>query len=92
LILSINVCAQNRLKNTNVFVRIYDLQGKKISKGKLLSISETSLQLNRKRESVKIPANNIYSIITKRTAGNNVLVGAAIGATTMAIYGAATAT
>ena len=91
LILSINVCAQNELENTNVFVRVYNLQGEKISKGKILSFSETSLQLNRKRESVKIPVDSIGSIITKRAGGNNVLLGAAIGATTMAILGAATA-
>ena len=91
LILGINVCAQNVYENTNVFVRVYDLQGKKISKGKILSISETSLQLNRKGESVKIPVISIGSIKTKHSAGNNVLVGAAIGATSMAILGAATA-
>jgi len=91
LILSSNVCAQNGLENTNVFVRVYDLQGKKISKGKILSISETSLQLNRKGESMNIPVESIGSIKTKRSAGNNVLFGAATGATTMAILGAATA-
>ncbi|WP_223552282.1 hypothetical protein [Aestuariivivens sp. NBU2969] len=91
LILSINVCAQNEIENTNVFVRVYDFQGKKIGKGKILSISETSLQLYRKGESVKVMVNGIGSIKTKHSAGNNVLVGAATGATTMAILGAATA-
>ncbi len=91
LILSINVCAQNGFENTNVFVRVYDLQGKKIGKGKILSISETSLQLNRKGESMEIPVSSIGSIKTKRSAGHNVLVGAVIGASTMAFLGAATA-
>jgi hypothetical protein len=91
LILSISVYAQNEFENTNVFVRVYDLQGKKISKGKILSISETSLQLNRKVASVKIPVSSIGSIKTKRSAGHNVLVGTAIGATSMAIVGAASA-
>ena len=91
LILGINVCAQNAYENTNVFVRVYDLQGNKIGKGKILSISESSLQLNRKRESVEIPVSSIGSIKTKRSAGNNVLIGAVTGATTMAILGAATA-
>ena len=91
LILSINVYAQNEIENTNVFVRVYDFQGKKIGKGKILSISETSLQLYRKGESVKVMVNGIGSIKTKHAAGNNVLVGAATGATTMAILGAATA-
>ncbi len=76
LILSINVCAQNEFENTNVFVRVYDLQGKKIGKGKILSISETSLQLNGKGE---IPVSSIGSIKTKRSAGHNILVLAAVG-------------
>jgi len=87
LIMSLNIWAQNRFENTNVFVRVYDLQGKKISKGKILSISETSLQV----ESVEIPVNSIGSIKTKRSAGHNVLEGAVIGASTMGILGAATA-
>ncbi len=99
LILSINVCAQNEFKNTNVFVRVYDLQvvrvydlqGKKIGQGNILSISETSLQLNRQGESMEIPVNSIGSIKTKRSAVHNVLKGAVIGATTMALLGAATA-
>ena len=91
LILSINVCAQNGFENTNVFVRVYNLQGKKIGKGKILSISETSLQLNRKGESGKIPVSNIGFIKTKRSEGSNVLVGAAIGATTIGIFGAVAA-
>jgi len=91
MILSINVCAQNGFENANVFVRAYDLQGKKISKGKILSISETSLQLNRNGESMEIPLSSLGSIKTKHSAGNNILVGAATGATTMALLGVATA-
>jgi len=90
LILSINLCAQNEFKkNTNIFVRVYDLEGRKIAKGKILSISETSLHLYRKGESVKVMVNGIGSIKTKHSAGNNVLVGAVTGATIMAILGAA---
>ena len=90
LILSINLCAQNEFKkNTNIFVRVYDLEGRKIAKGKILSISETSLHLYRKGESVKVMVNGIGSIKTKHSAGNNVLVGATTGATIMAILGAA---
>lgn len=91
LILSINVSAQNDLQETNVFVRVYDLEGKKISKGKILSISETSLQLKRRRESVNIPLDSIALIKTKRSAGHNILFGAVIGTTVMALIGVATA-
>ena len=91
LILSINVCAQNGFENTNVFVRVYNLQGKKISKGKIFSISETSLQLKGKREPVIIAASSIGLIKTKHSGGNNVLMGAATGATGLAILMAASA-
>ncbi len=91
LILSVNVCAQNDLEEANVFVRVYDLQGKKISKGKILSISETSRQLIRKRKSINIPLDNICSVKTKHSTGNNILIGASIGATIMAIIGVVTA-
>jgi len=85
LILSINVCAQNEFENTNIFVRVYDLEGKKIGKGKILSISETSLQLYRKGEFI---VNGIGSIKTKHSGGNNRLIGAASGAVLLGTRGA----
>lgn len=91
LLLSLNIWAQDALKNTNIFVRVYDLQDNKIGKGKIHSFSDTSLQLYRKGEPVEIPVSNIGSIKTKRSAGNNVLYGAVTGAGTMAVLGAATA-
>ena len=45
LVLSMNVTAQNEVANTNIFIRIYDLQGKKINNGKIKSISKTSIEL-----------------------------------------------
>ncbi len=80
LILSINVCAQNEFKNTKVFVRVYDLQGNKMSQGKILSISDTSLQLKRYGESIEIPVSSIGLIKTKRSAGHNILIGVIGGA------------
>jgi hypothetical protein len=91
LILSMNVYAQNRLENTNIFLRVYNLESKKIYKGKILSVSETALHLSRNGESIEIPVSSIGSIKTKRSGGNNVLIGAASGATVMGILGAATA-
>lgn len=91
LLLSINLCAQNEFQNTKVFVRIYDLQSKKIAKGKIVSISETAVQLANKGETIDIPLSSIGAIKTKRSAGHNVLVGAGSGATAIAILGAATA-
>jgi len=91
LILSIHISAQEGTEKANVFVRVYDLQGKKISKGNILSISDTSLQLKGKREPMKISARSIGLIKTKHSGGNNILIGAATGATFLAILGAITA-
>ncbi|MGB5419117.1 hypothetical protein [Algibacter sp.] len=86
LILSINVFTQNEVY-TNTFVRIYNLNGKKINKGKVKSISETSIELYLKGESIKIPLSQIGKIKTKRSVGNNVGKGALIGGGSLAVLG-----
>lgn len=80
-----------RFEKGKVFVRVFDLDGKKISKGKIVAISETSLQLIRDERSDVIPVSNIGSIKTKHSGGNNVLIGATIGAIPMAVFGYASA-
>ncbi|WP_299780360.1 hypothetical protein [uncultured Formosa sp.] len=79
LIFSLNLCAQNTFENTKIFVRVYDLQGNKINKGRILSISESALQLERKGNTIDIPASDIGTIKTKYSGGNNVLIGAIAG-------------
>jgi len=91
LILSFNISAQELTEKANTFVRVYDLQGKKISKGNILSISDTSLELKYAKGSKKITSNIIGLIKTKHSGGNNVLIGAATCGTIFAGMGAATA-
>lgn len=91
VILCTNLYAQNKFENTNIFVRVYDFEGRKIGKGKILSISETSLQLSRNGKPIKIMVNDIGSIKTKHSVANNLVVGTVIGATVMAFIGAASA-
>lgn len=74
----------------SIFVRVYDLSGKKISKGRTFTVSDTSLQLVGKSEPIDISVRSIGSIKTKHSAGNNVLIGS-IAAFPLAIIGAATA-
>ena len=88
LILGISVYAQVKNEQKDVFVRVFDLQGKKIGKGKILSISDTSIELKGKSES-PISVANIGMIKTKHSGGHNVLIGAASGATIFAIIGIA---
>lgn len=91
LIACMNIHAQNVKVKSNGFVRVYNLQGKKIGKGKIHKVSETSLQLFRHGETMEFMVDDIGRIKTKRSGGNNVLVGAATGATAFAIVGIATA-
>jgi hypothetical protein len=83
--LSCNVCAQK-----SIFVRIYNLTGERINKGQVLAVTDSSLQLEGKEAPINIPVRQIGFIKTKRSAGNNLFKGSIIGASTMAILGAAT--
>src|SRR4051812_24827472 len=85
VLLSHNIYSQK-----SIFVRVYDLTGKKVNKGHLLTITDTSLQVKGK-SFVDIPVRSIGSIKTKHLVGNNLLVGSTIGVFSMAIIGAASA-
>jgi outer membrane lipoprotein SlyB len=91
LIVSVTIYGQNDNKNKQMFVRIYNLEGKKINKGKVIAVTDSTLQLNRMKGVERINLKDIGMVKTKRSAGNNVLMGSAIGATSMAILGAASA-
>ena len=87
LVITTNIFAQKKVKNRNVFVRIYDLQDKKINKGKIKFISETSIELDLKGEIIKVPLSKIGKIKTKRSGGNNIAKGALIGGGSLAAIG-----
>ncbi|WP_299119735.1 hypothetical protein [uncultured Winogradskyella sp.] len=91
LLISVNMYSQNEPKYKDVFIRIYNLEGKKIAKGKLLFITEKSITLFRRNKRIKVTLDDIGKIRTKRSFGNNVVKGAAIGGTSLAIVGAASA-
>src|SRR5688572_29666251 len=82
IVLGYTACAQK-----SFFVRVYDLAGKKIAKGNVVAVTDTSLQLEAKKTPLNIPVQRIGFIKTKRSAGNNVLVGGLIGATAGAVSG-----
>lgn len=71
----------------DTFIRVYDLEGKKINKGTISSISENGLILNLRGETTEIPVSTIGIIKTKRSGGHNVATGAAIGAGALALAG-----
>lgn len=82
--------AQSKDSKKADFVRVYNMQGKKIAKGKILSIADAFLVLKSNKSS-KIALSDIGYIKTKRSAGNNVLTGATVTAAFGAVLGASTA-
>lgn len=81
---------QETLKNA-LFVRVYNLEGDKMNKGEVLAVNDTTLVLQRKNGAVNIDIRTIGLIKTKRSEGNNVLLGSLIGFTLGAIIGVASA-
>ena len=89
LLLSSNVFSQERNNAKKLFVRVYDTQGKKIGKGYIVSLSDSLMELRGNGKRTQFKVRDIGTIKTKHSAGNNILIGTAVGATTGAIIGAA---
>lgn len=62
-----------------LFIRVYNEEGVKIFKGKLLSINEEGLVLQRGKKKYTIATKDIASIKTKRSPGHAVGIGATFG-------------
>jgi len=77
-----DVCAQDSL-----FVRVYDLHDKKTHKGRIASITDSSLTLRLRDSLTTVPVSQIGSIRTRRSAGHNLLVGAVVGVAAGTILG-----
>jgi hypothetical protein len=83
---SIDITAQK-----TIFVRVYDFHGNKIGKGNVYAATDSSLQLGKDSATKTFAVSKIGSIKTKRSAGNNILIGSIVGGTSLAIAGAASA-
>lgn len=79
LLLCLNITAQELPKKSKVFVRVYNNEGQKIAKGKMLNITDNALVLKKGSKSITIPLNKIMYIKTKRTNNHNVLIGGLAG-------------
>ncbi|WP_297798660.1 hypothetical protein [uncultured Eudoraea sp.] len=82
--------SQKEKNKATPFVTVYDLNGIKISKGRIAVLTDTSLVTGPREKPVTIEVTSIGSIKTKRSAGHNILMGAVIGTGTGAILGFAT--
>ena len=85
---SLSIHAQYGAEKNTVFIRVYNLEGEKINKGRVLAVTDTILKLEGKNGMVDIDMRTIGLIKTKRSEGNNVLVGSLIGMTVLGILGA----
>lgn len=85
--ISLSLSAQDRLEANNIFIRVYDTKGLKLSKGKLLTIDENSIIVKRNKKSISIDVSEIGTIKTKRALGHNVGMGALAGTAIGLIYG-----
>jgi hypothetical protein len=83
--------AQNESKEKLLFVRVFDLNGEKIGKGKVQTVTDSTLHLKTSNGFIIFPISTIKTIKTKRSAGNNIATGATIGFAFGAILGATTA-
>ncbi|OYX24879.1 MAG: hypothetical protein B7Z06_08290 [Flavobacteriales bacterium 32-35-8] len=86
LILSINVSAQKEIKHS-LFIRVYNLEGRIINKGNIIFLNDSLIGLKNNRN-IEINVRDIGFIKTKRSAGNNILIGAVAGGITSAVLGA----
>ena len=88
---SIQLSSQNEIRERKIFVRVFDFEDKKIAKGYLRVVTDSTLELSRSSEYLSIPLKNINYIKTKRSTGSNALIGSITGATIIGILGIATA-
>jgi hypothetical protein len=91
LLFGTNSYSQSEVKHKKLFARAFNFEGKKIGKGYITVLTDSTFELSRGNEYLSISLKDIGYIKTKRSVGNNFLIGSIAGATTMGILGAATA-
>lgn len=87
VLITINLSAQEITKTKKLFVRVFNLDGKKIGKGKIYTINDSLLVLKKNERLVELYLREIGKIKTKRSGGHDFLVGASTGAAAGAILG-----
>ena len=74
-----------------IFIRVFDASGKKIQKGFLNQVADSSLTIKKGNDLIEVPVSKISVIKVKRSFGHTVAISSGIGAGGFAIFGAATA-
>jgi hypothetical protein len=91
LLISVSSVAQVLHSEDQKFVRVFDLNGNKVLKGHLNSVSDSTLTLKFRNELKSMAVTDVGVIKYKRAIGNSVLIGTLVAGGTMAVVGAATA-
>ncbi|WP_413995621.1 hypothetical protein [Maribacter sp. 2307ULW6-5] len=71
--------AQESGATDNPFIRVYNLEGRKIHKGRLQQVSDAGLRLIFNDSLVDVPVASIGKIRTKHSVGGYLLMGSIIG-------------
>ncbi len=87
LLTCISLSAQETTKTQTLFVRVFDLDGKKIGKGHIYATNDSILVLKKNEKLKELYVREIGKIKTKRSGGHNFLVGSATGVVAGAILG-----
>ena len=87
LLICINLSAQEATRTQTLFVRVFDLDGKKIGKGHIYATNDSLLVLKKNEKLKEIYVREIGKIKTKRSGGHNFLIGATSGVVAGAILG-----
>lgn len=77
--------AQNKSVSKDPFIRIYNLEGKKVLKGRVAGVSDHTISLDRGGEIREMDISEVGFIRTKRSAGHNVLIGASAASAIAAV-------
>jgi hypothetical protein len=87
LLISFSIAAQKENRTQNLFVRVFDIDGKKIGKGHIYSINDSLLVLSKNKRTKELYLIGIGKVKTKRSGGHNMIVGVSSGILAGAILG-----
>lgn len=90
LVFSTSIHSQESNIEKDIFVRVFNIEGKKIGKGRIAFANDTILKLKKGKKNISIEINKIGSLKTKRSGGNSILVGSIVGMSVGAVLGAST--
>lgn len=85
VIISLFLFVKISAQESNVFIRTYNNQGKKIARGKVLKITDSTLILKKRGKSLIISSKDISYLKIKRSHGHAALIGAIPGIALMLI-------